>query len=580
MEDLCKQLNHRLKEQDSYLEVFKHFLDYTLNEAKLFKSGHINQCKSRQKSADSLARKLLDIKIKKSQLPKFEKSDLLSMSFETILENVHDLVASRLIVLTPKSIPIINEYILEKKDHFDIQQIKFYSDGSNQYITQAQQDSENLINRTGRDIKILPSKKTSGYSSIHYICNVRKDFNLPKNFQFELQLRTIVQEAWSEVQHATIYKAEASKVEDLLLQFADHARVLDVADLFFARHHPETKSVFVDNSYPLDSRSFEVDDKKIAKKYRLIYRSLKNINLSHSGQIKAEFISTLNTAMEKHKRAITSIINDKTVFYERLEVAFSYYLMDQYDAALPIYLSCYSDEKHKKEPRLLTRYCSTLLKVNKRREADKIADELFDEITTKTIQHKKDIGVEESKIISAAAVIFWEIEHFKQAYLTIKHVYLFDKNGTEHRQFVIKLNYVFGFMEHFFNNKEEFNNDILKEFLELEEHIKNWFIFSKKHEPTSQEKRLDTDLVDTCACYYYHQARLAFEEFKKSDSKESDSLKSAKIYSEKAHSLSLRIMHHVQEFKCTKEDFEYFEQQQKKASLLDEELKIAGVFNG
>ena len=59
-----------------------------------------------------------------------------------------------------------------------------------------------------------------GYDSTHYLIRVPREitssFDLPGDLACELQLRTILQDAWAEVEHELIYKAEFSPLDDPL----------------------------------------------------------------------------------------------------------------------------------------------------------------------------------------------------------------------------------------------------------------------------------------------------------------------------------------------------------------------------
>lgn len=59
-----------------------------------------------------------------------------------------------------------------------------------------------------------------GYESVHFLLDIPEEFKvglvLPKNLIFEIQLRTILQDAWAEVEHELVYKSEFSPFDQPL----------------------------------------------------------------------------------------------------------------------------------------------------------------------------------------------------------------------------------------------------------------------------------------------------------------------------------------------------------------------------
>ena len=72
-----------------------------------------------------------------------------------------------------------------------------------------------------------------GYNSLHYICRL-KEGDL-KDIPFELQMRTILQHAWSAMEHDIGYKASVELPDEYLRQFSRLAGMLELADDEFSR---------------------------------------------------------------------------------------------------------------------------------------------------------------------------------------------------------------------------------------------------------------------------------------------------------------------------------------------------------
>lgn len=72
-----------------------------------------------------------------------------------------------------------------------------------------------------------------GYSSLHYICRLRTgDLS---NISFEVQMRTVLQHAWSAMEHDIGYKGSVKLPPEFQRQFSRLAGVLELADDEFSR---------------------------------------------------------------------------------------------------------------------------------------------------------------------------------------------------------------------------------------------------------------------------------------------------------------------------------------------------------
>jgi ppGpp synthetase/RelA/SpoT-type nucleotidyltranferase len=70
-----------------------------------------------------------------------------------------------------------------------------------------------------------------GYRSLHYVCAVPGGPH--PEFRFELQLRTVLQHAWAEVEHDLGYKAHDAVPEQIRRRFSRVASLLEIADQEF-----------------------------------------------------------------------------------------------------------------------------------------------------------------------------------------------------------------------------------------------------------------------------------------------------------------------------------------------------------
>jgi len=71
-----------------------------------------------------------------------------------------------------------------------------------------------------------------GYRSLHYVCRLpdATETGLPPEFRFEIQLRTVLQHAWAEVEHDLGYKSPDVVPDALRRRFTRVAGLLEIAD--------------------------------------------------------------------------------------------------------------------------------------------------------------------------------------------------------------------------------------------------------------------------------------------------------------------------------------------------------------
>ena len=97
-----------------------------------------------------------------------------------------------------------------------------------------------------------------GYESVHFLIEIPEEFRvglvLPKNLIFEIQLRTILQDAWAEVEHELIYKSEFSPFDQpLKRKLASINASLSLADIIFQEIRDYQNKLNTE----LDKRRFE-----------------------------------------------------------------------------------------------------------------------------------------------------------------------------------------------------------------------------------------------------------------------------------------------------------------------------------
>lgn len=76
-----------------------------------------------------------------------------------------------------------------------------------------------------------------GYRSLHYVCRLKYEngSDSSRRYVFELQIRTILQHAWAEIEHDLGYKSVTSIPTSVRREFARVAGLLELADSEFTR---------------------------------------------------------------------------------------------------------------------------------------------------------------------------------------------------------------------------------------------------------------------------------------------------------------------------------------------------------
>ena len=97
-----------------------------------------------------------------------------------------------------------------------------------------------------------------GYLSVHYICSLKKspeyDEELTK-VRFEIQIRTVLQHAWAEIEHDLGYKSRFGVPRPIRREFSRIAGLLEIADEEFVNLRVQTKE------YVSDTRRKIAEDK-------------------------------------------------------------------------------------------------------------------------------------------------------------------------------------------------------------------------------------------------------------------------------------------------------------------------------
>ena len=122
--------------------------------------------------------------------------------------------------------------ISDVTDLLGVRIVTFFSDDVDKVATLVKQmfrvDWKNSVDKRKRH-----DLTSFGYNSLHYICRLRE--GEMSDIPFEIQMRTILQHAWSAMEHDIGYKASVQLPPEFLRQFSRLAGMLELADDEFSR---------------------------------------------------------------------------------------------------------------------------------------------------------------------------------------------------------------------------------------------------------------------------------------------------------------------------------------------------------
>lgn len=88
-----------------------------------------------------------------------------------------------------------------------------------------------------RDKRQYKNVREFGYNSYHCICSLKPDGTLPAecfDVRFEIQIRTVLQHAWAEIEHDLGYKSDFGVSSPIRREFSRVAGLLEIADNQFS----------------------------------------------------------------------------------------------------------------------------------------------------------------------------------------------------------------------------------------------------------------------------------------------------------------------------------------------------------
>ncbi len=146
------------------------------------------------------------VKERESLLAKLQRPD---RTYARLAE-VTDVVALRVVTYFEDDLPAVASFVEER---FEVE-----------------------LARSGDTMRRLDPSQF-GYRSLHYVCRapraIAEPLGLPQPFFFEVQIRTILQHAWAEIEHDLGYKSRPGLPDHLQRRFSRLAGLIEIADAEF-----------------------------------------------------------------------------------------------------------------------------------------------------------------------------------------------------------------------------------------------------------------------------------------------------------------------------------------------------------
>jgi putative GTP pyrophosphokinase len=200
-EELAQEIIGKFEKDEDLYEDFaielQSIIEDILDEYKI----HFHSVPSRVKSSESLINKI-------------NRSDKNYKS----LEDVTDLIGLRIITYFSEDVDRIANII---ENAFKIDQ----------------------VNSIDKRVALDPDR--FGYLSLHYVISFKEDrlkfteYRKYKGLKAEIQIRSILQHTWAEIEHDLGYKSKAQIPKDLRRSFSRIAGLLEIADLEFVKLRSE-----------------------------------------------------------------------------------------------------------------------------------------------------------------------------------------------------------------------------------------------------------------------------------------------------------------------------------------------------
>lgn len=331
-------------------------------------------------------------------------------------------------------------------------------------------------------------KNKTGYTGVHYIIvPLPVDecyFKTKLHNGFELQVRTIAQHAWSELQHRAVYKgiSAACKINKMRLQFEVLADAVDSLDRRLDKISTQT-IMTASRQAPID----DADD--------FIETIKQKISYYEEERIKEDDRREKGNAFIKENAEQFEAINEKTYQY-RLQVCEFYLKSCLFKKARDAYNKyVMADDSRKEYPWALLRLieaCDALAE-------EECVQENLDNLTS--ILTNREMTIDDVALVMTASFFSWKYKHLQQAITLGDMLWNFDGDISEIDQHKAYINSCYYRVDLLRKNKKE-QNLLYRAQQKLINEIEKLYAMATSVQ-NNHEIEVDPDQLDCMAYFEY-----------------------------------------------------------------------------
>jgi ppGpp synthetase/RelA/SpoT-type nucleotidyltranferase len=441
----------------------------------------------RIKSVESLIEKI-DNRIRKGEHPKLH-------NFDDIIKHINDFVGARLMLFVPGRIIKLHE-LFSVLRRLDIKKITIHYHEDYQF---------SRVDAIIANIQMLSSvepqleQNQTGYFGVHYVMAVRPFDEFSKIIEadlfdkFELQVRTLLQHAWSEIQHHVIYKTVGGDYDKEVIggQFATLSHMLITCDSILDRLCEPVRP----------TPTHEIREEELHERYKNIIAEIHKRILDVESKYAAEsdrraaYVRLVKT----HETAIESITQQiEKYILESLQVAELYLKGGFYERAYDIYKKVLGENADAEEDKwVLLRLAETCSSLARDEEAIEYLTSI-ERLLDKTTSAEADDDV----FYTGASIVAWKLNRIEKA-IVFGTKAVECSREDEYKGLRSKLNLLYYKTDLY---KQQYNNNIEA----LAGHLEHLKPDVEAILIQMQERELSPGKLDTLAYYFYCVAETAY----------------------------------------------------------------------
>lgn len=448
------------------------------------------------------------------KVDKLVKNGVKIESFEQAKDQINDFVGARLLIYVFKEASSLHSLLIsDRKMTINSVNIHYHKHKKPPVISE-------LIEKYKRQIDPKEQINETGYTGIHYIMKPNYEGLLYENTKeipfdkFELQIRSIMQHAWTEIQHKLVYKGkeEYGFAEKEFAYFTGLSEMINTCDGMLAQLSMELSFTPTNPNIAIYSGNSSLFE-KIANLVNEIEHTDHSANERY--RILENFIAENNVEINKLQK---TKVDDSSIGY-LMELAELYLKGSHFHKAYEIYEKCKKvASKFNKYTWYLLRHAEASFYIDiEKQEVIKNIYEIKEILNNREPEEKDDV------LCGGAAYLLWKCGLYEDdkekrcklledaAEFSLKALNYF-KDEDNHKFFIsFRLNLVYYYAELFNQNCDDkiclSNNNYDRKLIELQKYV---------DEAMSKSSIEDIDLVpshlDTLAWYYY-QLAISYEKY-------------------------------------------------------------------